>query len=133
METHKKNNSLLNFGKWRVAFLVMFALLFSFGSIAQDRTVSGRVTDATTGDPVPGATVLEKGTQNGVITDFDGYFTISPGENAILVFSFVGYANQEVEVGAQSTINIQMSEDIQQLAEIVVVGYGTQKKSDLTE
>lgn len=127
-----KHNSGTALSGVRVALLMMFALLISFAGIAQDRSVSGRVTDATTGEGIPGATVLEKGTQNGVITDFDGNFRISPGENAILVFSFVGYANQEIEVGGQTTINVALAEDVQQLSEIVVVGYGTQEAKDVT-
>lgn len=130
METQTKFNSAF-ISKTRVAFL-MIAMLFSLTLIAQDRAVSGKVTDAETGESIPGATVLEKGTQNGVITDFDGNFKINPGENAILVISFVGYTNQEVEVGNQTTINITLSEDVKQLAEIVVVGYGTQEAKDVT-
>ena len=133
METHKRMNKR----SWGIdpSFRMMglFALLlFSLGSYAQDRVVTGKVLDATNGEPVPGATVLEKGTQNGVITDFDGNFKISPGLDAVLVVSFVGYATQEVTVGSQTNITISLSEDIQQLAEIVVVGYGTQEAKDVT-
>ena len=130
METHAKFNPI-RISKIRVAFL-MIAMLFSFNLTAQDRAVSGKVIDATTGEPIPGATVQEKGTQNGAITDLDGNYKINPGENAILVISFVGYTKQEIEVGNQTTINIKLSEDIEQLAEIVVVGYGTQEAKDVT-
>jgi len=99
---------------------------------AQDRFVSGKVTDPG-GESVPGATVVEKGTQNGVITDFDGNFKITlSNENATLLISFVGYKTQEVTVGARSTVNVVLEEDIEQLAEVVVIGYGSVEKKDVT-
>ena len=95
-------------------------------------TVSGTVTDQG-GMPLPGASVLEKGTTNGVQTDFDGNFIIElSGENAILVISYIGFSGKEINVAGQTTINVQLEESAAALDEIVVVGYGTQKKSDLT-
>lgn len=81
---------------------------------------------------LPGVTVLEKGTNNGTVTDSDGKFTIAVSENATLVFSFVGMTPQEVTVGNQETLDVNLLADITQLSEVVVVGYGTSKKSDLT-
>ncbi len=98
----------------------------------QEITVAGKVTDAS-GTPLPGVNVIEKNTQNGAITDVDGNFTIIvEGEQSVLVFSSVGYLAEEVEVGTRTSIEIALVEDIQQLDEVVVVGYGTVKKSDLT-
>lgn len=84
------------------------------------------------GVPIPGLGVMEKGTTNGVITDFDGNYSIEVGANAILVFSFLGYETQEIAVNGQSKIDVIVKEDVSSLDEIVVVGYGTQRKQDLT-
>jgi hypothetical protein len=94
--------------------------------------VTGTVTDEA-GTPLPGANVIEKGTTNGVITEFDGNYSIEvSGPNAVLVFNSLGFAAVEATVGSNSTVNIKLSEDAQSLDEVVVVGYGTQKKSDVT-
>lgn len=99
---------------------------------AQSREVSGRVTDAE-GSPVPGANVVIKGTNQGTITDIDGGYTISvPQSSNTLVYSFIGYANQEVNIDSRSVIDVQLAEDVQQLSEVVVVGYGTQDRKTLT-
>ena len=95
-------------------------------------TVTGTITDAN-GMPLPGVNILEKGTTNGALTDFDGKYTIMPSSSdAVLVFSFVGMTTAERPVGTNSVIDVQMAEDSQALDEVVVVGYGTQKKSTLT-
>lgn len=94
--------------------------------------VSGKVTDEN-GEPLPGASILEKGTTNGTSSDVDGNFSLSVmGQNSVLVFSFIGYATKEVPVGNQTTFNVQLEPDMRTLNEVVVVGYGTVKKSDLT-
>ena len=98
---------------------------------AQDRSVTGTVTDSN-GESVPGATVVEKGTQNGVITDFDGNYRLSVSESTVLVISFVGYKTQEIVVGSQSTLNVVLVEDIAELSEIIVIGYGSVEKEDVT-
>lgn len=94
-------------------------------------TVTGTVTDAD-GAPLPGANVLVKGTTNGTQTDFDGNYSINVDGDATLVFSYIGFASQEVAVNGQSTVNVSMSEDASQLAEVVVLGYATQTRGDLT-
>ena len=95
--------------------------------------VSGQVKDATSGETLPGVAVVVKGTQTGVVTDIDGNYRIQvPSENAVLTFSFVGYKLKEVPVGAKTTLNVTLSTDDEVLDELVVVGYGTQKKSDVT-
>lgn len=95
--------------------------------------VSGTLTDAETGTALIGATVQVKGTTTGTSTDLDGTYSIeAPDGNAILVFSYIGYVNQEVVVGNQSTINVSLVPDVQSLNEVVVVGYGAVRKTDLT-
>ena len=95
--------------------------------------VTGTLTDAETGTALIGATVQVKGTTTGTSTDLDGTYSIeAPDGNAILVFSYIGYVNQEVVIGNQSTINVSLVPDVQALNEVVVVGYGAVKKMDLT-
>ncbi|XOV93481.1 MAG: SusC/RagA family TonB-linked outer membrane protein [Bacteroidota bacterium] len=94
-------------------------------------TVSGKVTDAN-GDGLPGATVQEKGSSNGTITDVDGNYNLTVSSEATLVISFVGYQTIEESVGGRSSISVTLSEDISSLEEVVVVAYGIQKKSDVT-
>ena len=93
--------------------------------------VSGKVTDEN-GDGLPGATIQEKGTTNGTITDVDGNFSIQVPEDAVMTVSFVGYVSQDIQVNGRSVIDVQMSVDAEQLDEVVVVGYGAENKSDLT-
>jgi TonB-linked SusC/RagA family outer membrane protein len=110
----------------------MCCLLF-FTVAAQNRTVTGQVSDAKTGETLIGVTILLKGTTQGTSSDGNGKFSISvPGNTAVLVFNYVGYANREVTVGTQSQINIKMSPDETTLNDVVVIGYGTVKKRDLT-
>ncbi len=94
-------------------------------------SVTGTVTDAD-GQPLPGANVLVKGTTNGTQTDFDGNYTIEAGSDATLVFSYLGYATQEIAVNGNSSINAQLAEDASQLEEVVVLGYSSQTRGDLT-
>ncbi len=93
--------------------------------------ISGLVKDSF-GEPIIGATVLEKGTSNGAVTDIDGKYQLTVEDNAVLVFSSIGYTKQEVEVGNSSTINIVLETELTDLEEMVVVGYGEVKKKDLT-
>ena len=100
---------------------------------AQERRVTGKVTDAETGDNIPGVNVLVKGSTVGTSTDANGgYQLVVPSDNAILVFSFIGYASSEVAVGNQTIIDQKLQADTKSLEEVVVVGYGTQRKADLT-
>ena len=101
-------------------------------AVAQsDKKITGTVLDAT-GMPVIGANVMVKGTTNGTITDMDGKFSLDVEEGATLVVSYIGFANQEIKVGKQTNLSIAMKEDAEALDELVVVGYGTMKKKDLT-
>lgn len=114
----------------RYGFLTWIVLLCTAYGYSQTKTVTGTVSDDM--GPMPGVNVLVKGTTNGVVTDFDGEFTIDDVSNDdTLVFSYIGFVSQEVPVGTQTEINITLSEDTQALDEVVVVGYGTQKKSNV--
>ena len=94
-------------------------------------SISGTVVDGT-GEPIIGANVVEKGTTNGTITDFDGKFTLSVPERSVLTVSYIGYIQRKISVGNQKTFSIKLVEDTQALEEVVVIGYGTQKRSDVT-
>ena len=96
----------------------------------QTVTVKGQVLDLN-GEPIIGANILEKGTTNGTITDYEGNFTLNVKPNAVLVVSYIGYASKEIAINDQRTVKITLSEDSEALEEIVVIGYGTVKKADL--
>ena len=113
--------------------LCLCLLLAATTMFAQNLTVTGVVTEKATGYPAIGVSVLVKGTTNGTITSMDGDYTLSNvPKNATLVFSYVGMTTQEVPVNGQTVVNVLMSEDTQNLEEVVVIGYGTVKKRDLT-
>ena len=115
-------------------FLLCFITLFAFAaqSMGQGKNITGQVVDALN-ESMPGVNVQVKGTTNGTITNIDGKFSISvPNSKSVLIFTFIGYSKQEIVVGNQAKINVQLKEDAQNLDEVVVVGYGTAKKSDLT-
>lgn len=114
----------------RMAFLCLY-LMLPLGIFAQSISVTGVVKDAS-GETVIGATVREKGTDNATVTDLDGNYTIRVAPKAALVFSYVGYKNAEVNVGGRTSVNVTLQEDNHTLNELVVIGYGTMKKSDLT-
>ncbi len=99
----------------------------------QQKQLSGIVTDAATGEALIGVNVSIEGTTKGVVTDVNGRYALDmPANNAFLIFSYVGYATEKVSVAGQSSINVKLVPEIQKLDEVVVIGYGTQKKSDLT-
>lgn len=111
--------------------LILMSALVS-QSLAQGRNISGKVTSSDEGTALPGVNILEKGTTNGTVTDADGNYSILVKEDAILVFSFVGFATQEVVAGGQTSINVALFPDITTLSEVMVIGYGEVKKSDAT-
>ena len=120
-----------NFKSLQKPLMALFLLcLFPLGAMAQS-VVKGTVNDEA-GEPIIGATVKVQGTQKGSITDFNGNFSVEAASNATLEVSYVGYVTQKVKVGGQSNITVTMKEDAQMLNDIVVVGYGTMKKSDIT-
>jgi TonB-linked SusC/RagA family outer membrane protein len=110
----------------------IFLLLASFSSQAQQRPVSGIVTDGADKTPLPGVGVLVKGTQTGTTTDASGRYALNVPANATLVFSYIGYTTREVALNDQTTVNIALAETAQDLEAVVVVGYGTQRRRDLT-
>jgi len=114
---------------------ILTALLLVFAVVrlqAQERLVTGTVTDASTGESLPGTSVKIKGTSQGTTTSLDGEYKLEVSADDVLVFSFIGYKKQEFEVGARSVIDVQLQEDIAQLGEVVVVGYGQQEEKDVT-
>lgn len=117
-------------------FLIVSGPLNLYGTSGLDPqqvTVSGTVTDASTGDPMPGVNVIVKGTTMGALTGGDGRYTLTvPDRNATLVFSFIGYDTKEELIAGRTTINVTLSSTTTALDEVIVTGYGTQKKSDLT-
>ncbi|MGK7396114.1 MAG: SusC/RagA family TonB-linked outer membrane protein [Candidatus Cyclobacteriaceae bacterium M3_2C_046] len=99
---------------------------------AQNQTVSGKVIEGDTGEPLPGVNIVQKGTNNGTVTDVDGNYSLEIPQDATLVYSSVGYTTQEIPVNNRSVIDLTMRTDVKQLEELVVVGYGTQQEKELT-
>ena len=131
MEENRMTNRKASCKGWqRLLFLALMAVTSTI-AMAQGN-VSGKVVD-TTGEPIIGASVVVKATSVGTVTDLDGNYAIqNVPEKATLVFSYVGYRTQSIAVGGKSTINVTLEEDKQMLDEVVVVGYGVQRKSDVT-
>lgn len=118
--------------KQRALLTLLFVCLMSLSSaLAQTIQLTGTVTD-TKGEALIGASVLEKGTTNGCITDIDGNFTLNVSANATMIVSYVGYVTQEIALNGQKNIKVALKDDSEMLDEVVVVGYGTMKKSDMT-
>jgi len=119
----------LNF---RVKMLLLISLIFTSALYAQEKSVSGNISDFN-GIPLPGVNIVIKGTGQGTVSDVNGNFTIKvPSNTAVLSFTYVGYDVQEIAVGEQTTIKVVLSENVKELDQVIVIGYGTQKKSDLT-
>ncbi|MEB2783708.1 SusC/RagA family TonB-linked outer membrane protein [Algoriphagus persicinus] len=118
----------------KLSFLLVLLLCLSLPSLtfAQQEEITGTVTDTESGEGIPGVSVLIKGTPRGAITDLDGSFSISAGSEEVLVFSFLGYETVEQPIANRSIINISLSPSIQALNEVVVVGYGTQERKEIT-
>jgi len=116
--------------KWKLSLLLL--MLVPVSLLSQTTQIKGSITDAATGAALPGVTVIVKGTTVGAVTDFEGNYTIMIPPDATLVFSYVGYSPEEVAVGQLTQIDVQMNEVSTDLDEIVVIGYGVQKKSDKT-
>jgi len=112
--------------------LLLFAILGFNLTYAQQKTITGTVTDADSGEPLPGVTIVVKGTTNGTITNFDGNFSLNAEQGQTLAFSFIGYSTQEVVVGSSNIINLQLAQSVENLEEVIVIGYGQVKKEDAT-
>ncbi|MEK6477623.1 TonB-dependent receptor [Catalinimonas sp. 4WD22] len=118
---------------FRLLLTMFLSVAVSTLLYAQERTVSGTVTDGETGEALPGVNVLVKGTTQGTVTDIEGQYRLSvPSDASALVFSSIGYAAEEVTIGSQSTIDLTMLPDVQALSEIVVTGYSTEERKDVT-
>lgn len=128
-DSFKKDNGLKQYCR---RMLIALLMVFFCGQIQAQtgKTISGTVTDPN-GEPLPGVTVIVQGTNNGTITDLDGKYSITAAQGSTLVFTFIGFDNQVVQVGAGSTYNVKMEESSQQLDEVVIVGYGQQKKASV--
>ena len=110
-----------------------FYLIIVLQLWAQERVVSGKVTSAEDGSSLPGVNVVLVGTAGGTVTDVEGNYKLSvPASGGVLRFSFIGLVSQEIQIGSSTNIDVGMAQDVQQLSEVVVVGYGTQIKQDLT-
>src|SRR5690606_4606521 len=113
--------------------LTLVLSLWGTEVMAQERTVTGKVTSQEDGSPLPGVNVVVKGTTTGTATDANGNFSITvPSGEATLVFSFIGLESQEIAVGTRSTIDVALATDVRQLSEVVVTGYQTQLKREIT-
>lgn len=112
----------------RIILLALLQLML-FTAYAQEQTISGKITDAQSGEPLPGVNVQIKGTNKGTNSSIDGDYKLSvPSENTVLVFSFIGMKTQEVEVGSRSVIDVQLNQDLQQLNEVVVTALGIERE-----
>ncbi|WP_205502998.1 SusC/RagA family TonB-linked outer membrane protein [Rufibacter psychrotolerans] len=117
--------------KLLLVFIVLLQVLH-LSALAQNRTISGRVTSAADGVSLPGVSVVVKGTTVGASTDVDGRYQISVTGNPTLVFTFIGFTSREVQVGASNTLDVRLSEDAEALEEVVVTGYTTQNRREVT-
>lgn len=119
--------------KEKIGFFILLLLIPFIAHAQQQITVSGKVTEQDTGEPAIGVSILVKGTTHGTVTDFDGNYTLPDVQrNATLVFSYIGTQTVEIEVNGRSNIDVVLEEDVQALEEVVVIGYGSAKKRDLT-
>ena len=118
---------------FKAKLILVVVLLLNIPLIAQNTfPLSGTVTAETDGSPIPGVSVLIVNTDDGVVTDFDGNFEIDVKNGDQLKISYLGYVSQTIAIDNQSTLNVVMVEDLNQLDEVILIGYGTQKKSHLT-
>lgn len=122
----KKHRNLLK----TLLILLSFSIMGS--ALAQSINITGKITDGADGSTMPGVTIVVKNTTSGTTSDINGQYSLSVTQGATLVFSFIGYETQEVVVGDKATINVTMRPELTELEELVVIGYGTQKKSDRT-
>nr|WP_319271634.1 TonB-dependent receptor [uncultured Draconibacterium sp.] len=112
--------------------LFLFAMLSITLGYAQVKTVTGNVSDAGSGEPLPGVTIVVKGTTQGTITDFDGNYSIDVEQGQTIVLSYIGYNPQEIVISASNQVNVQLEQSMENLDEVVVIGYGQVKKEDAT-
>ena len=113
-------------------FTLLTLMCFSLFALAQEREITGKVIDAGSGEPLPGVSIVIQGTTLGVTTDLDGNYTVNVSDDQVLIFSSVGYLDETITVSGQTTLDVSLAIDMLSLDEIIVVGYGTQKKSLVT-
>ena len=113
--------------------LIFTTFMFSVAAIAQQRTITGSVSDASTGEPLPGVNIVIEGTHQGTVTDLDGEYSIDiEGADATLIYSYIGYLTQRIDAGESTQVNVVLKPEMKSLSEVVVIGYGTQERKDLT-
>ena len=120
-----------DFLKMKVIWFLLCAFL-TLSATAQEKSITGKITDASTNEALIGVTVLQEGTNNGTVTNIDGKYTIKVKAGSKLVFSYIGYSSQTIAIGNQSVIDVKLAVETKGLDEVVVIGYGTVKKSDAT-
>ena len=131
--THTNYMYMKVFTQFKFMLTLVCSLLVSASIYAQERSVSGTITDGEDGSSLPGVNILVKGTTQGTVTDINGEYRINvPSDETVLVLSSIGYAAQEITVGDQSTIDVSMAPDVAQLSEIVVTGYSTENRRDVS-
>lgn len=118
---------------FRLLLTMFLSVAVSTLLYAQEKTITGKVTDLETGEDLPGVNILVKGTTQGTVTDIEGNYRLSvPSDAETLIFSSIGYTSEEIAIGNQNTINLAMAADVQALSEIVVTGYSTEERKDVT-
>ena len=124
-------NSIVQKMTCRLGFIALVLMVMT--QVSGQVNVSGNVTSAVEDTPLPGATVVEKGTTNGVVTDLEGNYAISvAGQNAVLVFSYVGFLKQEIPVGEQTTLNPSLEQDYMNMEEVVVTAYSQKTRTEIS-
>ena len=118
--------------KTKIILLLCLWMISGWTAIAQELKIQGKVTDAVTGEALPGVNIIIKGTTQGTASDINGNYQLNAAKGSVLVFSFVGYITEEKEVDESTTINMALAQTTEKLGEVVVIGYGTVKKADAT-
>jgi TonB-linked SusC/RagA family outer membrane protein len=132
MNLHNQGFGFLRTKAFTIFILMCLAFTTAFASQQNKKMINGIVTDSESGEKLPGATVMEKGTSNGTITDIDGAFTLSVSDKSTIVISYVSYKSQEISTEGKQSFSISLQPDVIGVEDVVVIGYGTVKKSDLT-
>ena len=128
------NKKIIKKARWfpnYIGEITCVFLLFITVGFSQSKTITGTISSEDS-SPLPGVNIIVKGTSNGVVSDFDGFYSINATADDTLVYTYIGFATYEVLVGNKTTLNVSLQEDTETLDEVVVVGYGTQRKEDLT-
>lgn len=123
---------MIKFYVFKRSFLLALTMVWALAGWSQELRLTGKVTSGDDGTPLPGVSILEKGTSNGTVTDGDGNYAINVKSTGTLVFSFVGFSSQEVPVGARASVDVVLQPDVTALDEVVVIGYGEVQKKDAT-